>query len=226
MKKVIGFTLYKAPSDWETAMSTNHNKYIVGLHQNLEGIQKYYPDWYIYLYHSENFDTTQLDELKKYEKFITKPISDFSVAAMQWRFLPNDEDDVDYFISRDVDSRVTEREKLSVEEWIDSGKILHIMRDHPHHGYHILGGMWGMKSQKDFNMKESCINYNNLNQYNKDKDWYDKWWDMNFLRDVVYPKYINSSYINASHYAFESWAKPFTLEMENNKFIGEIYDIK
>ena len=28
MKRVISFCLYKAPSDWEKVMETNHNKYI------------------------------------------------------------------------------------------------------------------------------------------------------------------------------------------------------
>ena len=60
MKRVISFCLYKAPSDWEKVMETNHNKYISGLYQNINLIQKYYPNWHIYLYHNELFDISEI----------------------------------------------------------------------------------------------------------------------------------------------------------------------
>ena len=146
-----------------------------------------------------------------------------SISAMQWRFLPHDDEDVDLFIVRDLDSRITKREQISVNEWIDSGKILHIMRDHPHHHYDILGGMWGMRKQKNFNMYDSIKNWNNTKGYNIDKDWYEKWWDMNFLSEVIYKKFSENSFINSSFHMIESWAKPFTEERENNHFVGEIF---
>ena len=62
---------------------------------------------------------------------------------MFWRFEPAGEEDVDVMISRDTDSRLNLREKFAVEEWLESDKGFHIMRDHPHHGYPVLGGMWG-----------------------------------------------------------------------------------
>jgi len=166
MKKVVSFCLYQAPKSWEEVMNTNYNKYISGLEENVNLIQKYYPDWHIYLYHNEDFDVSKVEYIKQYDKFETKLITDKSLNAMQWRFLPNDDKEVELFIVRDVDSRITEREQVSVNEWIDSGKTLHIMRDHPHHHYFILGGMWGMRNQQDFNMKQSCIEYNTSNNYN------------------------------------------------------------
>ena len=58
---------------------------------------------------------------------------------MFWRFL-FDDSSVDIFIVRDVDSRIN-KEESAVKEWLESDKLLHIMRDHPHHYYKILGGM-------------------------------------------------------------------------------------
>lgn len=40
------------------------------------------------------------------------------------------------------------REVDAVNVWINSSKIGHIMRDHPHHGVQMLAGMWGIKSGK------------------------------------------------------------------------------
>jgi hypothetical protein len=224
MKKIISFSLYQAPLTWEKNMNTNYEKYIFGLHENINIIKKLYPDWFIYLYHDDSLDLSKLERLFRYDKFETKLITNKSLNAMQWRFLPNDDETVDLFISRDSDSRITEREVVSVNEWINSEKILHIMRDHPHHHYKILGGMWGMKRQKDFKMENECISYNINNGYIIENDWYEKWWDMNFLRDIIYPKYNNSSYINSSFHGYESWSKPFTLDWSEKKFIGEIYD--
>ena len=48
-------------------------------------------------------------------------------------------------MSRDLDSRFSEREKAATEEWLRSNKEFHFMRDHPYHGYVILGGCWGCK---------------------------------------------------------------------------------
>ena len=47
---------------------------------------------------------------------------------------------VDLFMSRDLDSVPTQREADAVEEWLRSGKTLHVMRDHPSHTFPMLGG--------------------------------------------------------------------------------------
>ena len=48
-------------------------------------------------------------------------------------------------MSRDLDSRFSEREKAATEEWLRSNKEFHFMRDHPYHGSVILAGCWGCK---------------------------------------------------------------------------------
>lgn len=224
MKKVISFSIYKAPKEWEIGMETSYEKYITGLYENLKLIKEIYPDWYVYLYHNKDLDINYLEGLKEYNKFKAIEVNDENLNAMQWRFLPLTEEDVDVFISRDSDSRVSLREKKSVDEWIESDKILHIMRDHPHHNYTILGGMWGMKKDKSFDIESEIKNYNISKNFNFSSHWYDKWWDMNFLNEVVYPKFINNSYINCSYNCFEHFSKNFTVERENRHFIGEIFD--
>ncbi len=65
-----------------------------------------------------------------------------------YRFLPADKVGVEYMMSRDADSRLSERERLAVDAWIASGADLHVMRDHPYHGVPMLGGMWGVNGGK------------------------------------------------------------------------------
>ena len=49
------------------------------------------------------------------------------------------------FVSRDLDSRLSERENAAVQEWLKSNKSIHVMRDHIKHDFTILGGLWGTK---------------------------------------------------------------------------------
>ena len=46
-------------------------------------------------------------------------------------------------MSRDLDSIVKLREVEAVQEWLQSGKSLHVMRDNTHHKVDMLGGLWG-----------------------------------------------------------------------------------
>ena len=62
---------------------------------------------------------------------------------MIWRFFPTLDSQVDAFMSRDLDSIIKMREVEAVAEWLESGKTLHVMRDHPAHSVPMLGGMWG-----------------------------------------------------------------------------------
>ena len=55
------------------------------------------------------------------------------VFPMIWRFLPILDSQVSHFMSRDLDSVVTQREVDAVEEWLKSNKSFHVMRDHPNH---------------------------------------------------------------------------------------------
>lgn len=73
---------------------------------------------------------------------------------MFWRFTPMYNSDINYFISRDADSRASIREKTFVDEFIKSDKAVHSILDQGcHHG--IMGGMCG-------------FNINKLQKYNID----------------------------------------------------------
>jgi hypothetical protein len=62
---------------------------------------------------------------------------------LAWRFLVANEAGVGRFLVRDVDSVVNQRERAAVDEWIDSGRLFHVMRDWWTHTDLVLAGMWG-----------------------------------------------------------------------------------
>ena len=65
---------------------------------------------------------------------------------MLWRFIPMIDPTVAVMASRDLDSRLTSRETAAVNQWLEETRFpFHVMRDNPHHGTEILGGMWGAR---------------------------------------------------------------------------------
>jgi len=147
-KKVVSFSIFG-----------NQEKYLVGIYGNIELTRLFYPGWYVYIY----FDNTvPLEFINKYIEESDIKLIDMSgrnLPGMFWRFLPYDDLEVELFIVRDLDSRITMREAVAVFEWIKSKKELHIMRDHPYHVSKILGGMWGLKRSHSFSMLNSIINF-------------------------------------------------------------------
>ena len=52
---------------------------------------------------------------------------------------------VDLYVSRDPDSRLSDREHAAVQDWLNSDSSIHVMRDHPRHDFSMLGCSWGTK---------------------------------------------------------------------------------
>ena len=75
-------------------------------------------------------------------------------SGMFWRFMPAADSSVDRFVVRDVDSRLNARDRIAVEEWIESKLPVHILRDHVNHCIVMNGGMWGAVKDALPNMKE------------------------------------------------------------------------
>ena len=223
MRKLISFTLYG-----------NDPKYVEGMFRNLELKEQFYPDWDIIIYHDNSVEQNVIERLSKDASL--RNFTDSGMLAASWRFCAFDEPDVERFIVRDSDSRLSQREADAVLDWEQSGKELHVMRDHPHHGYSILGGMWGLKNDVTIlSMKNSIIEYQGgekIHTTNRD-NW--SMTDMHFLRDVIYKHlgtedsckiHAATDYMNKVRWKNEPWAEDFpTPRNQEKNFIGEIFSI-
>ena len=66
-----------------------------------------------------------------------------------WRFAPMVDPLVREWHSRDLDSRLSDRETSAVQDWLyKSTKTFHIMRDHIYHVWPIMAGMFGMRNKE------------------------------------------------------------------------------
>ena len=200
-KKVISFSLYG-----------NNPKYVVGMLKNVELAKKIYPDWEVWIYYAKT-DEAALNTTDA----VLINMEGSKLPGRIWRFLPN----VESLIVRDSDSRLSMRERLAVDEWIASGKSLHVMRDHPHHKFAMLAGMWGIKSG-DYSVEAKVYDW-----CKNDESWgnmqYDNA-DQRFLRDVIYRDFKGDMMVHESSDSGFPNGIPFPSEMVDRRFVGEIYD--
>jgi hypothetical protein len=133
-KRVIAYSLYGSNA-----------RYIDGAIANVELMPNMYPDWEIYMYYDKTVPSKTIDKLKSYRYVTMINMTNNSITnKMSWRFLVASDPNIERYVIRDIDSRLSRREKSAVDEWIASGKQFHVMRDHPSHSnYAMSGGMWG-----------------------------------------------------------------------------------
>lgn len=199
--KVISFSLWG-----------NDPKYCVGAIKNAKLALDIYPDWTCRFYVGKDVDSKTVLDLKNQpntEIFIMNGLSNWN--GMFWRFYAMGDDNVDVMISRDTDSRLSHREKSAVDEWINSGKIFHIMRDHPWHATEILGGMWGCLPAHFEGLMSSIRNFPKDNKYDVDQSW---------LRSVIYPAVKNEAMI---HDSFFGEGKKFPSERIGLEYVGQVF---
>lgn len=206
MKKVISFSLW----------GSNPN-YNIGAIKNAEDAKVFYNDFECWFYiHEESVPKETIDKLNSFDntKIIFKNGDLNTTKPMMWRFEAIDEPEVEIMMSRDTDTRFVLREKLAVEEWLNSNKLFHIMRDHPYHGTHILGGMFGTKKIPEVYSWKNIMNNVIQNGHRN--------YDQKFLSDYIYPLVKNDSIIHASFYKMEDNSKDFPINYDNEfRFVGE-----
>jgi hypothetical protein len=126
--------------------------YTVGAIKNADLAATLFPDWTCVFYCFDSVPHEIIKELQSRQNVVVRRVNgeynSSDSRGMFHRFLPADEEGVEYMMSRDTDSRLSERERLAIEAWLASGADLHVMRDHPYHGVPVLGGMWGVKGGK------------------------------------------------------------------------------
>jgi len=197
MKKVISFSLWGQKPI-----------YNIGAIKNAKLALDYYPDFECWFYiHRETVPQYTIECLNKLQntKIIYKSGNLSNLKPTTWRFESIDHPNVEINISRDTDTRILLREKLAVDEWIKSNKTLHIMRDHPHHDFLILAGMFGIKkTHKIYSWNKLINDYNiNINSH---------FYDQNFLANIIYPILKNDVLIHSSFHKYENEiVKPFPI---------------
>tara|TARA_R100000152_G_C6768793_1_gene194387 strand:+ start:128 stop:781 length:654 start_codon:yes stop_codon:yes gene_type:complete len=201
-RKIISFSLWG-----------DDKKYTIGALRNAELALSIYPGWICRFYLGKS---VPLDISEELQEFSNSEIINMNEkgdwTGMFWRFLAADHLS-DIVLSRDTDSRLNKREKAAVDEWLNSDKDFHIMRDHPYHATEILGGMWGCRNGILHGIADL------INDYQKGDFWQV---DQNFLREKIYPLAKDRSHVHDEYFEIN----PFPLPREGQEYVGESFNEK
>lgn len=200
MKKIISISVWgKKPS------------YSVGALKNIELAQKIFPDWTCRIFVDGTVPTHYVEKMLEFPNVELAQVDNQTIFGAFWRFYSMFQNEDDIVISRDSDSRLSEREKRCVDEWLQSDKKFSIIRDHyPHYDWPMLAGMWGMKGKFDDELLPIMENYAQTHAYTVDQV---------FLKDVVWPLAEKDCMIHG--FLEVEWMKE---TRDLNHFIGQGYD--
>jgi hypothetical protein len=209
--KVISFSLYG-----------DNPIYTIGCVKNAKLKKDLFDGWEMWVYHNDTVPKNILEELSSLGVVLKKIEEDKGFFGSLWRFRPIFDESVNYFISRDCDSRISKRDEIAVEEWLKSGKKYHIIRDHPiGHGWVVNAGMWGGKSNTIDNFENVMNDY--LITHNRTND---KSIDQCFLRDVVHPIISKDLFLHDEYFNYERIGTNIKRDrlIDDFAFIGESID--
>ena len=118
-------------------------KYLNGALENARLAPDIYPHWRCRFYCDDTVPQAVRGQLKTLgaEVVMMNRVNPFD--GLFWRFLPANDGRTRHFLVRDADSIINRREQAAVNEWLDSGKAFHVMRDWWTHTEVMLAGMWG-----------------------------------------------------------------------------------
>lgn len=207
MKNVVAYSLWgDVPMYW------------IGAVRNIEQVKNYFPGWICRFYIDNSCDEELIKTIKGDNVEVVLVDSKDSFHGMFWRFWASEEEETDVFLSRDCDSRFSDREVAAIKEWLASNKDFHIMRDHPYHNVPVLGGMWGCRNGL---MREIGLS-KLIEQWGKYER---KGIDQEFLAKLVYPLVKDKALEHCDfNLNFGGKLIPFPTRRENFEFVGDVFD--
>lgn len=119
----------------------------------------FYPGWQVRIHHSPQL---QIDIFQKLHAIgshvklvdvsdlLSKQVhaSNQNIHPSFWNILVASDPTVEAYVVRDLRYALSRRESSAVEEWMESGRKFHIIRDHPSHHPSVMAivpGLWGAR---------------------------------------------------------------------------------
>lgn len=205
-KKIISFSLFGG----------NNPKYIEPAVLNTELVERIYPGWICRFYIDESIPASVIKRLADNGAEIFMCDKGLHhIPKTMWRFLPLNDPTVSCVIFRDADSVISPREAAAVQEWLDSGKYFHTLRDNGSQTDLVMAGMWGAICgviPDIIGLMNDFVAKGNLDK---------RFADQHFLKLYLW-KYISQSlYATDSVFDFLD-SHPFPISLTAENFVGRI----
>lgn len=154
--------------------------YLEGACLNAQLVNQLYPNWVCRFYIDGSVPQNTVERLQSDGAEIVRMSDDETMPKTFWRFLAADDENVDYIAFRDADSVISPQEARLVQQWQESGKRFHTIRDGATHTELILAGLWGMRAQSVPNMRSLIDGFVAAGQLHH------RYADQHFLRHVIW----------------------------------------
>ena len=205
--RIISFCLFGSePSNIEGAVA------------NTKIASQIFPEWIVRIYHDDTVPSQVLQTIKsenvQFVKITTK--TPFEPKEI-WNLFVATDPCLERYLIRNIDTRLTARERAAVDQWIDSGKRFHIIRDHPVHvNDSIPNGLWGGTKDAVPDMMSLIKNYiKDSTQYGTVQQ---------FLNKEIW-QLAKMSVLQHDSFSCEKYpgSVPFPTERQGFEFVGAIY---
>lgn len=188
-------------------------RYTLGTIKNVELAKEIFPDWKVKIFYDNTVPNHIIQQLNTHSNVILEDMSSNTISPYFWRFFELFVSDENVILSRDVDSRLSLREKSCVDFWLSSNKKYIVIRDHVrHYDFPVLAGMWGIKGKFNKEYFDLMLQYGQQNFYTIDQI---------YIQDILWNIMKQDCYIFGIH---EN--EQFNLSRKNilPHFIGQGYD--
>jgi tetratricopeptide (TPR) repeat protein len=203
-KNIIAFSLWG-----------NDPTYTVGAVENVQLASQLYPGWVCRFYcdRSVPFEVTEKLSLLGAEVVFLETWTKNCYERLFWRFFVANDLRVNHFLVRDADSRLNIREAKAVQQWLETGKWFHIMRDDITHTELLLAGMWGGKAGLLPDIKSIAEPYYESSEQ--------RWSDQLFLRNEIWPLIKTNCLVHDGYYnLFQASDYPTTDEISASERVA------
>jgi len=218
-----------------------------GVLRNAQLLPVYLPDWTLRVYVAADPAPSDLavpsriiNKLRLLGAEIAHVPTGNTLHPRNWRLLAANDQHVDYFLVRDADSRLSEREAAAVRDWLSvaekSGSqsaAIHCIRDHPKHAEQaIVDGLWGGRPRalhqllrQDITDMLDIITFNWSSSSVISIDGVMR----TLLNQRLWPAVNNFSYCHDSVSPCDRWTpstsrRPFPLPRQGQEYIGQKFD--
>lgn len=199
-------------------------KYTEGMIQNAKQIGQRFPTATVHIYMANDVPVDIQTRLAAFPNVkIIPSVKQEGALNMFDRFTAIDDDTCDIMFVRDADSRVHDRDAGCIYDFLASDTTLHIIRDHYHHKFRIMGGMWGLRKYNGMPSIQSRID--TWRKANPHRTAY--CCDQHFLNEVIYPAYTHTMLVHDRNTTVPGEIRtPFAVPIVDDLFVGQVFIYK
>lgn len=146
-KGCISFCLYGQYTD----------KYYRGLMENVDIIRRHYPTWDIHVYAAPE----AVEFVSGLVGVTCIPTGQTGIVNTLYRFLSTLDSRYSIVCVRDTDSRMHDRDRRCIRQFLASEYMVYTIRDHPWHRYRLMAGLWGTKRNANVFTRDQFYDYYN-----------------------------------------------------------------